>query len=128
MSLRHLSWRERGKLAFEEGIPLDEPPFPPGVPEYDEWRVGHTDAALEADKDKDETPEDDGVSERIDVQVVFADGRLRLTDLLGRVLGGQVNMIVEQRGGDDVCNATVTFVELKLVTVGFTPVKPKAAT
>ena len=107
MSLRDLPWGARGKLAFKDGLARSETPYPVGEPETIDWLKGYDEAA-------EESGDDARGPELADVQLVLADGRLRLTDRRGRVLGTQAHIAVEQ-GEDDMFNATVTFVGLKLV-------------
>lgn len=104
MSLRHLSWHDRGKLAYRAGKSADDAPYPTSTTEGLEWFVGWNEAA-DAD--------DIEVTQGVGVYLKQVNGQLRLMDQHGRVLGTQIGVTYEQKEDQSVAHVSFYGVILK---------------
>ncbi len=117
MSLRDLSWHERGVHDFGAGVPREDGPMPKQTPEGKDWLAGYDEVASSELHDGPHEEDHGEHVQTVNVQILVAGERLVLKDNRGRVIGGdtQSHIVIEQEAGEKKVNATVTFVGLKLV-------------
>lgn len=99
-------WIDRGRADHAGGVPrVASPDSGMGTPEGEAWRKGWDQADAAA------VDTDDDAFEVAPVHLAPVNGRLRLLDRKGRVLGAQTNLLLEQ-AEDNSAAITVTFTEV----------------
>ncbi len=111
-----LTPRQMGERDYKAGKAVTDAPWPMHVPEGQDWENGYIVAEI-ADRDNDR-PDDDAVLKSVPVRLIFdgADNRVRrvrVTDQRGRILDGQMGLVMEQVD-DGRFNISVSFAGLKL--------------
>jgi len=114
MSLRDLTWRERGEHDCAHGTAKDDPPITDGI-EYDHWLEGWE---VENQNRTEELDEETVLITKPNYLklLLTEDGNVYLTDPDGKVLGLQSGIILNKTETEEVWTATVTFTDLKMVT------------
>ena len=99
---------QMGERDYRAGKTPADAPWPPHCPEGIKWMQGYDEAAKD-----DDGPDDGEVRQIVPVRLIFDDGRVRVTDRRGRILEGQMGLVMEQTD-DGRFNISVSFAGLKL--------------
>lgn len=99
-------WRARGRKDFANGYPRAAAPSAKDTVPGREWRTGWDEGFAASETKSAET------REQLAVRLELHDGRLVLTDGLGRIIGTQTACVIEQ-GETTFASVTFAGVEIK---------------